>query len=141
MTINEATVDVVNNDGDKIAINFPCIKFKFNPLEYFITSQINFDYINIKKGVITLFDSGQTETNNQITKNYSSNINRINKKIKNSLNEESVKMPEKFIINTFSLNTDIRYIHGKSNTDILYHFACLGSNLSNIKKIIGVLSI
>ena len=134
MTINQATVDVVNNNADKIAINFPCIKFKFNPLEYFITSQINFDYINIKKGVITLFDSGQTETNNQITKNYSSNINRINKKIKNSLNEESVKMPEKFIINTFSLNTDIRYIHGKSNTDILYHFACLGSNLSNIKK-------
>ena len=134
MTINETTVNVVNNDGDKIAINFPCIKFKFNPLEYFITSQINFDYINIKKGVITLFDSGQIETNDQITKNYSSNINRINKTIKNSLNEESVKMPEKFIINTFLLNTDIRYIHGKSNTDILYHFACLGSNLSNIKK-------
>ena len=43
-------------------------------------------------------------------------------------------MLEKFIINTFSLNTDIRYIHGKSNTDILYHFACLGSNLSNIKN-------
>ena len=134
MTINEAKVDVVNNDGDKIAINFPCIKFKFNPLEYFITSQINVDYINIKKGEITLFDSGQIETNNQITKNYSSNINRINKTIKNSLNEESVKMSEKFIINTFLLNTDIRYIHGNSNTDILYHFACLGSNLSNIKK-------
>ena len=30
MTINEAKVDVTNNDGDKIAINFPCIKFKLN---------------------------------------------------------------------------------------------------------------
>ena len=134
MTINEVAVDVVNNDGDKIAINFPCIKFKFNPLEYFIMSQIDFDYINIKKGVITIFDSGQIETDKQITRNYSSNINRINKTIKNSLNEESVHMPAKFIVNTFLLNTDIRYINENSNTDILYHFACSGFNLSNIEK-------
>ena len=134
MTINEATVDFINNNGDKIAINFPCIKFKFNLLEYFITNQINFDYINIKKGVITLFDSGQIETTNQITRKYSSNINRINKTIKNSLNAESVNMPAKFIVNTFLLNTDIRYINENSNIDNLYHFACLSSNLSNIKN-------
>ena len=134
MTINEATVDVTNNDGDKIAINFPCIKFKLNSLEYFITSQINFDYINIKKGVITLFDSAQTETSNQMTRKFSSNINRINKTIKNSLNNESVSKSAKFIVNTFLLNTDIRYINENFNTDILYHFACSGSNISNIEK-------
>ena len=119
MAINEVKIDVFNNNGDKIIIYFPCIEFKFNPLEYFITSHINFDYINIKKGVITLFDSDQIKTNNQITRKYSSNINRINKTITHSLNKESVNMPVKFKVNTFLLNTDIRYINENSNLDIL----------------------